>query len=136
MSQLPAPRTLTRHLPMELLAPDAAVPIDTTVDYTSRDPHALSVAFHLGDGDPVVWRLDREMVLAGACAPTGLGDVHVLPVDGGRVLLRLGPVGLHAAVLCASDPLTDLAHETYALVPRGEEERHIDWRPLLAALRG
>ncbi|WP_225802686.1 SsgA family sporulation/cell division regulator [Streptomyces sp. NK15101] len=119
---------------MELLTPDAAVRIDTTLDYTSRSPHALSVTFHLMDPDPVVWHLDREMVLAGSLTPTGDGEVHLRPADGGRLLLRLGPAGHRADVLVDADRLTAVVRETFALVPQGTEERHIDWRPLLASL--
>ncbi|GGU97587.1 hypothetical protein GCM10010275_40020 [Streptomyces litmocidini] len=135
VAPLPAPRALTRHMAMELLTPDAAVRIDTTVGYSSRDPHALSIAFHLVDPSPVVWCLDREMVLAGSHAPAGTGEVHLRPVPDGGLLLRLGRPGDRATVRCDQEELTRFARETFVLVPRGTEEQHIDWQPLLASLR-
>ncbi|MFF9851414.1 SsgA family sporulation/cell division regulator [Streptomyces litmocidini] len=135
MSQsLPAVQTLTRSMPMDLLTPDTTVRIDTTLQYTSRNPHALSITFHLLDPDPIVWHLDREMVVIGSLAPTGDGEVHLRPADDGRLLIRLGPPGQRAHVLVEADRLTAVVRETFALVPQGTEERHIDWRPLLASL--
>ncbi|GGU81231.1 hypothetical protein GCM10010275_15110 [Streptomyces litmocidini] len=135
MSQsLPAVKTLTRSMPMELLTSDTEVRVDTTLHYTSRNPHALSITFHLLDPDPVVWHLDREMVVIGSLSPTGDGEVHLRPADEGRLLIRLGPPGHRAHVLVEADRLAAVVRETFALVPQGTEERHIDWRPLLASL--
>ncbi|MFI1712507.1 SsgA family sporulation/cell division regulator [Streptomyces sp. NPDC053513] len=135
MSQsLPAVKTLTRSMPMELLTPDTTVRIDTTLGYTSRNPHALSITFHLLEPDPVVWHLDREMVAIGSLAPTGDGEVHLRPAADGMLLIRLGPAGHRAQVLVDAERLTAVVRETFALVPQGTEERHIDWRPLLASL--
>jgi len=131
---LPAPRKLTWDLTVELLTADTRVEVPTTVSYTSRDPYALSLAFHLMEPRPVVWRLDRETVLTGSHTPAGSGDVRVEPAEDGKVLLRLGPAGHCASVLCDRDRLTGLVHDSYVLVPPGTEERHIDWRPLLACL--
>ncbi|MFI8962756.1 SsgA family sporulation/cell division regulator [Streptomyces sp. NPDC053493] len=119
---------------MELLAPDTTARIDTTVSYMSRDPHALSVTFHLVDPAPVVWRLDREMILTGSLAPTGTGEVHLRPTEDGKLLLRLGPAGDSATVRCDREDLRRLVHDTFVLVPQGTEEHHIDWRPLLDCL--
>ncbi|MEV0451858.1 SsgA family sporulation/cell division regulator [Streptomyces sp. NPDC050600] len=136
VTPLPSPRTLKRPMPMELLTPDAAIPVDTTVGYASRDPHALSIAFHLPGASPLVWWLDREMVLTGSHTPTGGGEVHLRSTPGGDFLIRLGNPGDCATVRCDQDALTRFVHETFALVPRGTEEHHIDWQPLLASLRG
>ncbi|MEV6203562.1 SsgA family sporulation/cell division regulator [Streptomyces sp. NPDC051771] len=135
VAPLPAPRVLTRSLPMELVTPDAEIRIDTTVGYDSRDPHALSLAFHLLGEDPVVWRVDREMVLTGSLRPTGDGEVRLGPAPDGGLLLRLGPAGQRALVRCDQDALGRFVRDTFVLVPQGTEERHIDWGPLLAALR-
>ncbi|MDX2561956.1 SsgA family sporulation/cell division regulator [Streptomyces sp. TX20-6-3] len=136
VAPLPSPRVLTRPMAMELLTPDAAVPIDTTVGYTSRDPHALSIVFHLLGDEPVVWRVDREMVLAGSLTAVGAGEVHLRPAPDGRLLLRLGPAGHCAMVRCDQEGLARLVRDTFALVPQGTEENHIDWQPLLASLGG
>ncbi|MGW0118582.1 SsgA family sporulation/cell division regulator [Streptomyces sp. NPDC003327] len=135
VAPLPAPRALTQPLAMELLAPDVVVPMDTTVGYNSRDPHALSFAFHLPGDEPVVWRVDREMVITGSLHPTGDGDVQVRPAPGGKLLLRLGLTGNCATIRCEQEALTRFVRDTFVLVPQGTEERHIDWRPLLASLR-
>ncbi|MEU4067062.1 SsgA family sporulation/cell division regulator [Streptomyces wedmorensis] len=135
VTPLPSPRTLTRHLTMELVTPDAGVPIDTTVRYSSRDPHALSVAFHLLGRSPVVWCLDREMVVTGSHTPTGAGEVHLSAAPDGDLLIRLGRTGQCATVRCDRDRLARLVRETFLLVPQGTEEHHIDWQPLLASLR-
>ncbi|WP_079042141.1 SsgA family sporulation/cell division regulator [Streptomyces aureus] len=135
VAPLPAPRVLTQPMAMELLTPDAAVPIETTISYTSRDPHALSIVFHLLGDAPVVWRVDREMVITGSLTPTGAGEVHLRPGPDGGLLLRLGPAGHCAMVRCDQDGLARLVRDTFVLVPQGTEERHIDWQPLLTSLR-
>ncbi|MFI0988433.1 SsgA family sporulation/cell division regulator [Streptomyces exfoliatus] len=135
VAPLPAPRVLTQPITMELLTPDAAAPIDTTVGYDSRDPHALSIAFHLPGEDPVVWRVDREMVLTGSLQPTGDGEIRLRPAPHGGLLLRLGPAGRRAVVRCEQEALVRFVRDTFVLVPQGTEERHIDWGPLLASLR-
>ncbi|WP_329274739.1 SsgA family sporulation/cell division regulator [Streptomyces sp. NBC_00691] len=135
VAPLAPPRVLTQPVAMELLTPDASVPIETTVGYTSRDPHALSIVFHLLGEAPVVWRVDREMVLSGSRAPTGAGEVRLRPASDGSLLLRLGPAGHCATVRCDKERLARLVRDTFALVPQGTEERHIDWQPLLASLR-
>ncbi|MEX0172791.1 SsgA family sporulation/cell division regulator [Streptomyces sp. LMG1-1-1.1] len=134
VAPLPAPRVLTQPMAMELLTSDAAVRIDTTVGYDSRDPHALSIAFHLLGEDPVVWRVDREMILAGSLQPTGEGEVRLRPAPDGGLLLRLGPVGQRAVVRCEQEALGRFVRDTFVLVPLGTEERHHDWGPLLASL--
>ncbi|MFD5770290.1 SsgA family sporulation/cell division regulator [Streptomyces sp. NPDC127049] len=134
VAPLPAPRVLTQPMAMELLTADMALRIDTTVCYDSRDPHALSIAFHLLGEEPVVWRVDREMVLAGSLRPTGDGEVRVHPGPDGTLLLRLGPAGTRAVVRCEQEALARVVRETFVLVPQGTEERHIDWGPLLASL--
>ncbi|MFE5794293.1 SsgA family sporulation/cell division regulator [Streptomyces sp. NPDC056503] len=134
VAPLPAPRVLAQPVSMELLGPDVAVRIDTTVSYTSRDPHALSIAFHLPGEDSVVWRLDRAMVLTGALESVGEGEVHLRPALDGRLLLRLGDVTHRVTVRCDQEVLARLVRDTFVLVPQGTEERHIDWGPLLASL--
>ncbi|MFK3733780.1 SsgA family sporulation/cell division regulator [Streptomyces sp. NPDC088090] len=132
---LPSPRVLTQPMAMDLLGPDTAVRIDTSAGYHSRDPHALSIAFHLLGEESVVWRLDREMVLAGSLRPTGEGEVHLAPAPDGKLLLRLGAVGHRATIRCDREELARFVRDTFVLVPQGTEERHIDWRPLLDSLR-
>ncbi|MGW8359325.1 SsgA family sporulation/cell division regulator [Streptomyces wedmorensis] len=135
VAPLPAPRVLTRPMAMELLTPDAAVRIDTTVGYDSRDPHALSIAFHLLGEVPVVWRVDREMILTGSLRPAGDGEVRLRPAPDGGLLLRLGRAGQRAVVRCEQETLGRFVRDTFVLVPQGTEERHLDWGPLLASLR-
>ena len=135
-TSLPSPHVLTQPMVMELVGPDAVVRIDTSVGYHSRDPHALSIVFHLLSEESVVWRLDREMVLAGALGPTGEGEVHLRPAPDGELLLLLGGAGQRATIRCDQEELARFVRGTFVLVPHGTEERHIDWRPLLASLRG
>ncbi|MFB7353118.1 SsgA family sporulation/cell division regulator [Streptomyces gardneri] len=135
VAPIPAPRVLTRPMAMELLTPDVTVRIDTTVGYDSRAPHALSIAFHLPGADPVVWRVDREMILTGSLRPTGDGEFRLRPDPDGGLLLRLGPTGQRAVVRCEQEALGRFVRDTFVLVPQGTEERHIDWGPLLASLR-
>ncbi|MFD5327295.1 SsgA family sporulation/cell division regulator [Streptomyces sp. NPDC127092] len=132
---LPAPRVLTRPMAMALLAPDTTIRIDAVVGYDSRDPHALTIAFHLLGEDPVVWRVDREMILTGSLRPTGDGDIRLRPDPDGGLLLRLGPTGQRAVVRCEQEALGRFVRDTFVLVPQGTEEHHIDWEPLLASLR-
>ncbi|MFB7512015.1 SsgA family sporulation/cell division regulator [Streptomyces sp. NPDC056144] len=133
VAPLPAPRGLVKPMAMDLFTTDGAVRIHTTVGYESRDPHALSITFHLLGEDPVVWRVDREMVLAGSLGPTGDGDVRIRPTPDGGLLLRLGPTAQCAVVRCEQEAIGSFVRETFVLVPQGTEEGHIDWGPLLAS---
>ncbi|MFC9731922.1 SsgA family sporulation/cell division regulator [Streptomyces roseolus] len=132
---LPAPRSFTQPMAMELLTSDAAVPIDTTVGYDSRTPHALTITFHLLGEEPVVWCFDREMILTGSLRPTGDGEIRLRPDTDGGLLLLLGPSGQRAVVKCDQEALCRFVRETFVLVPQGTEDRHLDWGPLLASLR-
>ncbi|MEU5918691.1 SsgA family sporulation/cell division regulator [Streptomyces sp. NPDC004288] len=134
VEQLPTPRSLTRSMAMELLSADIAVEVETTVGYSSRDPFALSILFHLPGDAPVLWRIDREMLLAGVFGATGDGEVRVTPAPGGMLHLRLGVAGHCALVRCGQEQLARLVRDTFRLVPQGTEERHIDWQPLLDSL--
>ncbi|MFC8511197.1 SsgA family sporulation/cell division regulator [Streptomyces sp. NPDC057411] len=134
VAPLPAPRALVQPMAMDLFTSDVAIRIDTTVGYESRDPYALSIAFHLLGEEPVVWRVDRGMILAGALGPTGDGEVRIRPTPDGGLLLQLGPVGQCAVVRCEQEALGRFVRDTFVLVPQGTEERHIDWAPLLASL--
>ena len=133
---LPPAQTLTQTMTTELLTGLRPVRIDTTLSYCSRAPFTVGIAFHILGGDVTVWRVDRDMITAGAHAPTGRGDLHLRPTGGDKVLLCLGPPGDTATVLADRDHLVEMVRQTYVLVPPGSESAHIDWQPFLDHLDG
>lgn len=131
---LPPAQTLSHSMTMELLTADLPVEIDATLTYTSRAPYTLCLALQLLEADPVVWHLDREMVLTGSYAPTGAGELHLWPAVGDGLLLRLGVPGRCATLRGDRDQLTGFVRRSFLVVPPGTESRHIDWQPLLDTL--
>ncbi|MEU2117389.1 SsgA family sporulation/cell division regulator [Streptomyces sp. NPDC016459] len=119
---------------MELLTADRPVEIEATLTYTSRAPHTMCLALHLLEAEPVIWHLDREMVLAGSYAPVGVGELHLWPAVGDGLLIRLGSPGQCATLRGDRDQLAAFVRRTFLVVPPGTEARHIDWQPLFDTL--
>ncbi|MFE7776200.1 SsgA family sporulation/cell division regulator [Streptomyces sp. NPDC057445] len=112
--------------------------VATTFHHSTRDPFAIKVTFQPPHSPPVVWYMDRELLLNGTRAPAGMGDVRIRPVPGpgcaGGLQIRLGIFPcVHFTLDRAA--LTDWLSLTCALVPPGTESEHLDWQPLNELLR-
>jgi hypothetical protein len=131
------PAQIHTALTLSLVVPgDDPLPVDATLSYDAADPYAVHLDIAAGEG-VVRWSFARELLTAGVDAPSGEGDVRIIPVagrDGRRVRIQLSsPDG--AAILEA--PLTEMVEflgATFDAVPTGTESDHFDVDALLAGL--
>ncbi len=122
--------TATAEVGLRLAVPDrTAVPLVARLDYAASDPYAIKVAFHTGEEDPVEWIFARELLTVGIMRPAGEGDVRVWPgsSEGERVInISLSSPFGKAHFDAPVSPLAEFLHETYEIVPAGQEEEHVD----------
>ncbi|MFF4169357.1 SsgA family sporulation/cell division regulator [Streptomyces sp. NPDC001744] len=133
---VPPPRREIKWNTTARLITDACrVPLGATVHYRSRSPFVVELALHTPSGE-VVWRLDRDMLLAGTEAPTGLGEVHIRPAPYEQVVLRLGDPSHAALISLDRHHVLRWVTTSHSMVPVGTESSHIDWQPFLDVLAG
>ncbi|MEV6584103.1 SsgA family sporulation/cell division regulator [Streptomyces sp. NPDC051582] len=115
-------------------------PIPVTFLYRRADPLCVQAIFHGPGGDDVVWRLGRDLLIAGTRALTGSGDVAVWPASAATpnslVWLRLGPEDGRALLSVDRAHLSAWLMSTCLLVPPGTEEEHLDWALMDQLLAG
>lgn len=112
------------------------VPVSTRWTYRADEPFAITVAFATERGRWVEWIFARDLLIAGLDAPSGEGDLHVMPHPTDEELLLLeihSPSGSAMFELDRDDTEDFLAH-TLDLVPTGTESTHFDIDRLLAEL--
>ncbi|MFE2877684.1 SsgA family sporulation/cell division regulator [Streptomyces roseus] len=106
-------------------------PVPVTFLYRRADPLCVQATFHSPTNGDVVWKLGRDVLIAGTRAPAGSGDVAVWPASAatpnGVVWLRLGPEGEHALLSLDRAQMSAWLMTTCLLVPPGTEEDHLDW---------
>jgi sporulation and cell division protein SsgA len=72
--------TVSSELGLRLVAAEQTiVPLVASLHYSSSDPYAIRMAFHVGPEDPVEWIFARELFADGMTTPEGDGDVQVWP---------------------------------------------------------
>ena len=133
----PAAPVLTHALTVELIGPEATLPVGAELRYSRSDPYAVQLAFNTGGRD-VVWLFGRDLLMRGTHEPVGRGDVHVMPgLDpSGRavVVLQLSsPNGAALVEARSVDVLTFLAHTTQEVWP-GTEGDHVSVEQAIAAI--
>jgi hypothetical protein len=105
----------------------------TSFFYSSKDPYAVRVVFHVSLGEAVEWVFARDLLAAGFEGLEGHGDVRVWPSaisqDGtwGDVLnIELtSPFG-RAQFEAPAGEVADFLVRTYQLVPSGQESQRVD----------
>lgn len=126
--------TVTAGVALRLLAPTGeATTLNASFSYTSDDPYAVRVSFHVGLDSPVSWVFARELLSAGLKGPQGLGDVRVWPsapakpgIPGTDLNVELlSPYG-RAEFTVPISKLGDFLRRTYAVVPAGQESLYVD----------
>jgi hypothetical protein len=136
-------RTVSAELSVGLVGPEQTiVPLMAGLHYTSADPYAIRMAFHVGTGEPVEWTLARDLLAAALTSPQGIGDVRAWPsadeaADGDRLLhlAMSSPFG-HAQFQVPAQAIAAFLHRTYALVPAGRESGFLDFDDELTKLLG
>lgn len=127
--------TVTAELGISLIVPreDVVVPLTAGISYSSGDPYAVRLSLHVGLDEPVEWIFARELLFAGLRREEGLGDVRVWPsvrshggLPGMVVNIELSSSRGHANLEVPLREVSDFLQRSYALVPVGRENRHVD----------
>jgi hypothetical protein len=137
------PRTASAELAFRLIVPQQTiVPLVASLYYSSEDPYAIRVAFHVGLDEPVEWIFARELLSNGLKGRDGLGDVRVWPAPGqggaAEQVLHIelsSPFG-EAHFEAPMRDVSDFLRRTYRIVPAGEESGFVDVEAELTDLLG
>jgi Streptomyces sporulation and cell division protein, SsgA len=115
--------------------PDRAV--HANLSYSTHDPYAVQVTFHVGSDDVVEWTFARALLADGVTHPVGHGDVQVWPAEQGDhsgVCLSLSSPSGRALFEAPLPRIVHFLTQTYALVPTGSESDFVDVDRELTAL--
>ncbi len=129
-----AHRQVTTQTEMRLVSVPDELAVTATLQYTSRDPYALSVVFATEGCAPVVWVFARDLLLAGVTQAVGDGDVRIFPAGDSVVLDLASPDGTARLVAKACD-IAAFVGDMLAAVPLAQESAFIDMDAELSLLR-
>ncbi|WP_460070506.1 SsgA family sporulation/cell division regulator [Streptomyces sp. YKOK-I1] len=106
-------------------------PMVLDLSYDRTDPYAVSLTFHRCTDATVRWVVGRDLLLDGLERLTGVGDVRIWPCrspEADRVHIALCPWPKQEAVVVTASAraLGSFLRHTFAVVPTGAEERHLD----------
>lgn len=119
-----------------------------TLRYRADDPLAVRMLFpaeysldaepgtSIGPEPEVEWVFARQLLSAGLDLPSGLGDVHIRPAAGRRVMVELRAAEGVALLRFEAPELRRFLWHSYLAVAEGDELRHLDADRALAALLG
>jgi hypothetical protein len=131
------------ELAFRLIVPQqTVVPLVASLHYSSEDPYAIRVAFHVGLDEPVEWIFARDLLARGLESRDGLGDVRVWPGPASasgntaeQVLhIELSSPFGEAHFEAPIGDVSDFIRRTYQIVPDGEEGGFVDVEAELANL--
>jgi hypothetical protein len=145
---------ISAQVGMRLLVPDREpVNLIASLYYSSGDPFAVRIAFHVGTEEPVEWIFDRGLLDDGLRrGPAGLGDVKIystpanpieLPSDqlrltdgepSQRVHIELSSPFGEAHFDSPHDEFAAFMSRAHRCVEPGTEMDHIDVEPELRGL--
>jgi len=126
--------TVSAELAFRLIVPQqAAVPLVASLHYSSADPYAIRVSFHVGLDEPVEWTFARELLANGLKGRDGIGDVRVWPApseadDTSEQVLHVGLSSPYGAAFfeAAMHEINDFLRRTWRIVPAGQEADFVD----------
>ncbi|MFF4753071.1 SsgA family sporulation/cell division regulator [Streptomyces sp. NPDC002514] len=114
-----------RELELKLvLSPEHSVAVPACLAYSTEDPYAVHIAFHINSDQPVNWTFARELLVEGVFRPCGQGDVRVWPAKAeGRsvVLMALSSPDGEALLEAPAAQVSAWLERTLRLVPPGSE---------------
>lgn len=137
--------TVSAEVELRLVVQDdteeLVVPLTAGLSYSSGDPYAVSIGFHVGLDEPVEWTFGRDLLAAGTTGAAGEGDVKIWP----SVNSRGGFAGIVANIQISSPhgqasfeapvrALADFLQRTYDAVPEGRESAYVNIDEELADL--
>ncbi len=126
--------TVSAELGLRLVVPQQTiVPLVASLFYSSEDPYAIRIAFHVGLDEPVEWIFARDLLSMGLEGREGLGDVQVWPSAGtqggapGSVLnIELSSPFGQAHFEAPAKDISEFLGRTYQIVPAGDESDYVD----------
>ncbi len=133
---------VSAELGLRLVVPQqTVVPLVASLYYSTEDPYAIRIAFHVGLEEPVEWIFARDLLSMGIEGREGLGDVVVWPSAGseggapGSVLnIELSSPFGQAHFEAPVKEVSDFLRRTFAMVPAGDEADFVDVEAELTAL--
>jgi hypothetical protein len=134
--------TVSAELGLRLVVPQqTVVPLVASLYYSTEDPYAIRIAFHVGLDEPVEWIFARDLLSRGVEGREGLGDVVVWPSAGseggapGSVLnIELSSPFGQAHFEAPVKEISDFVRRTFAMVPAGDEADFVDVEAALTDL--
>ncbi|MEU1116688.1 MULTISPECIES: SsgA family sporulation/cell division regulator [unclassified Streptomyces] len=111
--------------------------IPATLHYDRQDPFAVRMSFPAPatlEGVEVYWTFARELLTQGVERAVGDGDVRVRPYGFDRTVVEFHAPEGTAIVHIRTGELRGFLQRTTALVPTGQEHRHVDLDHDLAEL--
>jgi Streptomyces sporulation and cell division protein, SsgA len=149
MSSNSSRTAVSAELGLGLVGPEQTiVPLMASLSYSSQDPYAVKIAFHVGTDEPVEWTLARDLLAAALHSREGIGDVQAWPsvvscdpaaVEGaaaGDTILNIAmtsPFGA-ARFEVSARAIDEFLQRTYKLVQAGQEPAHLDFDAELTQL--
>ena len=129
----PDSRTLVacRMLVRLVVAEGEDRPVMLDLSYDRSDPYAVSLTFHMYTDATVRWVLGRDLLLDGMARLTGVGDVQIWPcrspaADSVHIALCPCPKQDAVVVTASARAVGAFLRRTFAMVPTGTEEHHLD----------
>jgi hypothetical protein len=121
---------VSAELGLSLVVPEhGIVPLVASLYYSTDDPYAIRMAFHVGTDEPVEWIFARDLLAAGLDGPAGEGDVRVWPAaDEEQAVLNIAlssPFG-HAHFEAPLIATAAFLSRTFQVIAAGQESDFID----------
>jgi hypothetical protein len=105
------------------------------LSYTIDDPYAVHVLLATRvTFASLVLVVGRDLLAEGLGSPAGDGDIRVAPFTPGRLCITVHGIIGDLWVILDADDIRRFMIDTFALVPLGEETRHLDLDQELRAL--
>jgi hypothetical protein len=126
--------TVSAELEVRFILPqDTIAPLTASLFYSTEDPYAVRIAFHVGLDEPVEWTFARDLLSMGIVGCEGMGDVRVWPSAGS---VSGAPGSVLNIELCSPfgrghfeaevKEISDFVRRTHEIVPAGAESDHLD----------
>ncbi len=110
-----------------LLSDGTAIPVEVEFQYTSGDPWAVRLSFHVRRNERTVWTVARTLLATGLHTPSGEGEVRVRPVDGeSAVAVELYSPSGQAEFVTDAGQLGEFVDATYRFVSSIQAQAIVD----------
>ena len=133
---VPAPRTVRLATPFVSGESQTDV-LAGELGFDPRDPFAVTMHLY-ATGGRVTWTFARDLLAEGLYEPSGDGDVHVWPCLSSKgeavVVIELTSPDGTAMLQTSSRLVQRFVDDTCAVVPLGQESRHLAMDDLLSRL--